>query len=362
MSKIYISNAVIDKYLKGEKLNDALSEAFFGEINDKRKENEAFAKMTPLQILMHDAGITKNSVVGDIMNGGSTYTSGGMDNNEWLFPVWLEETIRQPIYDKDIIGELVTTTIGIEGNVVKSPTLNLMSEKNKPNFKKARIAEGADLPLAKITMGEQAISLHKHGRAVEMTYESMRRMKIPLFLQNINGIINDIAFQNLDFAVDVLVNGDGNTDSAASKLGTTANVGMIENTELIGFLMDYWFENHYAADTITTSMDMAKQIGAMFFDTNLSAGASAQVRFSMPQFLDVQNVKVLVAHLPKINGKDAIVLSNRQNTLIRYEENGSNIQENSKNIRNQTGLLTVSENSGYAIGTIGSNKYIEVLS
>lgn len=363
MNKLCLNHDVIDRYFKGAKLNDALSNVFFGDIQDRIKENSAFAKMTPTQMLMHDVGISDDSTVGDIMNGGSsTYTSGGMDTNEWLFPIWLEETIREPIYDKNIIGDLVSTTIGIEGNIVKSPTLNLLSDKNKPNVKKARIAEGADLPLAKIVMGEQAISLYKHGRAVEMTYESMRRMKVKLFLQNINAIINDVAFQNLDWAADVLVNGDGNADSAASKLGNTATAGKITNDELIGFIMDYWFENHYAADTITTSLAMYKQISAMFYDMNLRNGASAGISFNTPQFMPNQTLTLLAAHMPKVNGKDVIVLSNKANTLTRYEENGSNIQENQKNIRNQTGWLTVSENSGYAISVIGSNKYIEVTS
>lgn len=359
MGKLYVNNRVIDKYKKGMSLNDALADVFKGDIQDRIKENEAFSLMTPFQMVMHDAGINKYSTVGDIMDS-AMYTSGGMDSNEWLFPAWVESTIREAAYDQSIIQYLVTTTQGVDSNIVKSATLNLMSEKNKPNLKKARIAEGADLPLAKIVMGEHAITLWKHGRAIEMTYEAVRRMRIELFNRHMNAIINDIAFQNLDLATDVLVNGDGNDGSEAAKLGTAENAGTISNEELIGFLMDYWFTNHYSADTIVTSLPLAKKIGAMFFDTNLSAGASAQVRFNMPQFQSNQNVTVLASNVPKINGNDAIVLLNRSNTLIRYEENGSNIQENQQFARNQTRLLTVSENSGYAIGVTGSNMYIEV--
>lgn len=359
--KIFINNAVVDRYMKGTRLNDAISDVFFGEIQDKIKENESFKNLTPMQMVMRDAGITNDSEVGDILNGGSAYTSGGMDANEWLFPVWLEETIREPIYEKNIIGELVSNTIGIEGNIVKSPTLDLLSKDNKPNLKKSRVAEGADIPLAKIVMSEQAISLWKRGRAIEMTYESMRRMKVKMFLQHINAIIQDIAAQNLDFAVDVLVNGDGNKDTAAGRIGSTENAGTIENDELLGFMIDYWFENHYVADTITTSKDMYKKIMAMFYDTNLRRGLGSGISFRAPQFMPDQTPTLLVANMPKVNGKDIIVLSNKSNSLVRYEENASNIQENQKNIRNQTNLLTVTENSGYAISVIGSNKYIEVL-
>lgn len=358
---ICVNSKVIDKYKSGMSLNDSIAEVHAGEIQDKIKQNAAFEKMTPLQMVMHDAGINKYSLVGDIMDS-ATYTSGGMDSNEWLFPAWLESTLREATYAQNIIQYLVTSTQGVDSNIVKAATLNLMSDANKPNLKKARVAEGADLPLAKITIGSQAITLWKHGRAIEMTYEAVRRIRIDLFTKHMNAIINDLAFQNLELAADVLVNGDGNDGSAATKLGTTATAGTITNTELIGFLMDYWFKNHYNADTIVTTLDIAKQIGAMFFDKNLMAGASQAVRFNMPQFLGNENVTVLAADLPKISGKVPIVLMNRDLTLNRYVENGSNIQENQQFARSQTKLLTVSENSGYAIGVAGSNMYIEVLS
>lgn len=361
MSKLYVNSKVIDKYRSGMSLNDAIADVFPGEIQDKIKENEAFAKMTPFQMVMHDAGINKYSKVGDIMDS-AMYTSSGLDSNEWLFPAWVETTIREMAYDTNIINNLVTTTIGVDSNVVKAPTLDMLSEKNKPNVRKARVAEGADLPLAKIVMGELAITLWKHGRAIEMTYEAVRRMRIDLFTRNMNAIINDISFQNLDLAVDVLVNGDGNPNSSASKIGSTATAGTITNNELVGFLLDYWFTNHYRADTIVTSMEMYKKIAGMFYDTTLAFGADSRLRFSMPQFVGEQTVNLLAADVPKIGGKDVIILSNRDNTLTRYVENGSNIQENQQFARNQTRLLTISENSGYAVGMIGSNKYIEVTS
>lgn len=359
MSKIYVNSAVIDKYRSGMSLNDAIKSVYESEINDRITKNAAFSKISPLQMVMHDAGISKYSSVGDLMN--AAYTSGGMDSNEWLFPAWVESTVREAVYEQDIISNLVTTSIGVDSNIVKSATLDLLSDQNKPNLKKARIAEGADLPLAKIVMGERAITLWKHGRAIEMTYEAIRRMRIDLFTKHMNAIISDIAFQNLDLAVDTLVNGDGNANSGATKLGTTATAGTITNKEIIGFLLDYWFKNHYYADTITTSLAVAKQIGAMFFDTQLGAGASASVRFNMPQFNE-QSVTVLAANVPQIGGKDAVLLSNRANSLIRYTENGSNIQENQQFARNQTRLLTISENSGYGIGVAGSNMYIEIKS
>lgn len=355
---ICVNKKVIDKYRSGMSLNDSIIDVYGDEIQDRIKENNAFSKMNPLQMVMHDAGINKYSKVGDIMD--MAYTSGGMDSNEWLFPAWVESNIRESIYADNIISYLVNTTISIDQNIVKSAMLDLLSDKNKNAVKMARVAEGADLPVAKITVGEKAISLWKHGRAIEMTYEAVRRMRIDLFTKHMNAIISDVAFQNIELAVDVLVKGDGN-DNAATKLATTDKADTISAQELINVLTDYWFENHYPADTIIAPKDYFKQINSFFYDNQLSAGASASVKFNTPQ-LGEQTVTLLGADVPKIGGKDAIILFNRDNTLIRYEENGSNIQENQNFARNQTNLMTVSENSGYAIALSGSNRYIEIKS
>ena len=356
MAKIVVNNAVIDKYTKGMSLNDAIRSVFKDEIDKRISENEAFKDFAPLNMVMFDAGINKYSTVGDLMNTAS-YTSGGMDSNEWLFPAWLETTIRESAYGQNILFYLCDTTIPIDGNIVRSATLDMLSKENKPNVKKARVSEGADLPLAKIRIGDKAISLWKHGRAIEMTYEAVRRMRIDLFNKHMNAIVSDIAFQGMDDAIDVLQNGDGNKNSA-TKIATLANDAALTAEALNGALIDYWMANHFAADTLVMGADHFKILMGMTFDPSLTGGASARFTFNAPQ-IGTQNINILCADVPQIGSKNVIMLANKSNSLIRYQENGSNIQENQNFARNQTQLLTVSENSGYAINTVGSNMFIE---
>lgn len=355
-NKIFVNNKVADKYMSGMTLNEAIRDEFAEQIMERSKDNQVLAKMTPLQIVMHDAGITGASKVGQIMD--TAYTSGGLETNEWLFPAWVETTLRETALGQNIISYLCNTTIPVDTNIIKSPMLDLTSDKNKKALKMARIAEGADLPTGKIVIGEKAVSLWKHGRAIEMTYESVRRMRIDLFMKQLNAIINDVTFQNVDDATETLVNGDGN-DNAATKLATTATAGKITADEIIDALTEYWFEKHFVADTLIAPKSIFKQIKKFNYDINLAEGASATVRFNTPQ-LQQNNVTLLTSNVPQIGGKDVILVFNRDNTLVRYEENGSNIQENQNFARNQTRLLTVSENSGYAINTLGANTYIEI--
>lgn len=352
---ITVNNKVIDLYMQGKSLDDAIRAVHEDEIQDLISKNERLKELKPLNLVMRDAGINKYSTVGELMN--TAYTSGGMESNEWLFPAFVETTIREAIYADDILSYLCNTTIGVDSNIVKSASLDLLSEKNKRSVKKMRIAEGADLPTAKISIGEKAINLWKHGRAIEMTYETVRRMRIDLFTKQMGAIVKDITFQNFDAAVDVLVNGDGNAN-AASKIATLDNLAALTGESLASAMIDYWFENHYIANTLTMNKEKFKKLVGMTFDSSLTPGATARLSFNIPQ-IGAQTVTILCGDVPQIGNKDVILMSNKDMSLIRYEENGSNIQENQSFARNQTNLLTVSENSGYAINTVGSNMFIE---
>lgn len=352
---ITVNNKVIDLYMQGKSLDDAIRTVHEDEIQDLISKNERLKELKPLNLVMRDAGINKYSTVGELMN--TAYTSGGMESNEWLFPAFVETTIREAIYADDILSYLCNTTIGVDSNIVKSASLDLLSDKNKRSVKKMRIAEGADLPTAKISIGEKAINLWKHGRAIEMTYETVRRMRIDLFTKQMGAIVKDITFQNFDAAVDVLVNGDGNAN-AASKIATLDNLAALTGESLASAMIDYWFENHYIANTLTMNKEKFKKLVGMTFDSSLTPGATARLSFNIPQ-IGAQTVTILCGDVPQIGNKDVILMSNKDMSLIRYEENGSNIQENQSFARNQTNLLTVSENSGYAINTVGSNRFIE---
>lgn len=354
--KLYANNKVFDAYRSGRTFNEALYSEFGEVIQDRIEKDAKFKDFKPVDFLMYDAGISKYSQLGDIINA-TTYTSGGMESNEWLFPMWIETFIRESAYAKNILNYVCDTTVGIDGNIVKSASLDLMSGDNKNAIKKARVAEGADLPIAKIRIGEKAISLWKHGRAIETTYEAARRMRIDLFQKHISAIVSDIVGQSLADAVDVLANGDGNKNQSTELANFSS--GGITNEKLVGAMIDYFATNNFAADTLTMGKEYFKKLVGMTFDPTLGTGASNRLTFDIPQ-IGVQNVKILMADVPQISSHDVILLSNSANSLIRYEENGSNIQENQSFVRNQTSIMTISENSGYAINMKGSNMHIRV--
>lgn len=356
MSKIFVNRDVIDAYRKGKSLNDAICEVFKDKIDEKIAEDSTLKDLSPLRMVMYDAKISKYSTVGEIMDT-AMYQSGGIESNEWLFPAWIETMMREPEYGTDITSYVCDTTVGVDSNIVRAAMIDMLSDENKKAIKMARIAEGADLPIAKIKMGEKAITLWKHGRAIEMTYEAMRRMRIDLFQKHMNAIRSDLARQRLNDAVATLQAGDGNNNKA-TKLATLASDAELTAENLTSALIDYWMEHNFAADTLIMGKDHYKKLVGMQFDPTMAQGASMRFTFKTPQ-LGTQDITLLCCDVPQMGSKDVIMVLNRANTLTRYVENGSNIQENQQFARNQTQLLTISENSGHAINTVGSNMYIE---
>lgn len=352
MANIFMNGAVFDSYKRGNNLNDAITEVFGDEIKNRVAENPVFAKLSPLELVMHDAGFNKNSKVGEIMNAATV--SGGVDVNQWLFPAWVETSLREKMYETDYLPNVVTTRISVDGNTVQSASLDLTSDENKKSIKKARIAEGADIPTGKIRIGSKAITLWKRGRAIEMTYEAVRRMKIDLFNVQLQAIASDIARQEMEAAIDVIVNGDGNANGAM-EIGKTATANAITADDIVDALIEYSFVNNFNADTLIVPKKYLKSLAGLTYDTQLASGVSNRLTLDIPQ-INFSNVKVIGTE----NLSDKFVLSNRANTLIRYQENGSNIQEMDNFIRNQTKLMTLTENSGYAINVMGSNMYMEI--
>lgn len=354
--KIFVNRNVIDEYRTGKSLNDSIRTVFEKEIEAKIEKDKNLKELTPLNLVMRDAGISKYSTVGEIMDT-AAYMSSGIESNEWLFPAWIETMIREPEYGMDITSFVCDTTIGVNSNIIQAATIDMLSDENRKAIKMARIAEGADLPISKIKTGEKAITLCKHGRAIEMTYEAMRRIRIDLFQKHMGAIRADLARQRLNDAVATLQTGDGNNNKA-TKLATLASDAELTVENLSSALIDYWMEHNFAADTLIMGKDHYKKLVGMQFDPTMAQGASMRFTFKTPQ-LGTQDITLLCCDVPQIGSKDVIMVLNRANTLVRYIENGSNIQENQQFARSQKQLLTISENSGHAINTVGSNMYIE---
>lgn len=334
----------------GSSFDEVLSNTYANEIADRQNKNPQLKNMTPVKLAMIDAGITGNSHIKDM------FTTSA---DEFLFPAFWESKLRESLYATDIMQYIVNGEIGVSSTIVKNGTLDLLSTANKPNVKKLRVSEGADLPLAKITTGTGGIQLYKKGRAVEATYEALMTWRVDLMAKTIAAIANDVARQNLDDAIDVLLNGDGNNNPAVEIDAATTTANKVTAQEFIDACIDYYLKYNIAPTTAIAPDDFFKSIASLTYDTGDAFGASNRVTISIPQIGNM-NINVLNGAVPKnSSNKNQILLFNKDFSLNRYVMNGSKIQETAKTIINQKEIATISEISGYGkfiqcVGTIVS--------
>ena len=304
---------------------------------------------------LYDYGVKPSTTMGQILDMISTE---GAKDNDWLIPAWMDARLNEAVYGQDILSYIVSgAPIIVTSDTLKAATIDLMSTENKKQIKRKRITEGADLPLAKIGTSEKAIALFKHGRAVEITYEALRRLRIDLFGKTIDAISSDVAMQEFDDAVDVLLNGDGN-ENVATKIGDTATADTVTAAEFQSACIDFWDATHLPVTTAVCGKEIFKTLAGLRYDTQLSEGASKAFTFDIPQ-IGTKNITLLLGNVPKIQSKNPLVLFNKDFAVNKYVESGSMIREYNSNIRDQTKLGTISDNSAFAKFLNNATMYLQ---
>ena len=137
-----------------------------------------------------------------------------------LFPEYVSRSVAQGIENSSILDSIVATTTKIEGLDYRSVTTEGGEEAYAPSL----IAEGAFIPETKIVTKTKLVSLHKCGRLLSASYEAIRFQRLDLFTVALKQIGAGIARAQLAQAIDVLINGDGNNNSASSVAASGADI------------------------------------------------------------------------------------------------------------------------------------------
>lgn len=222
------------------------------------------------------------------------------------------------------------------------------------NQRPVRVGEFGEVPLAKLVGGEHTITLKKYGRALEVSYETLRRMPIDKVAYHIARMAVQAETDKVAAVIDVLVNGDGNAGTAA----TTYNLTALDSGATAGTLtLKGWmrfkmkFASPYILDTALAQEDIALQ---MFL---LNAGTA-----NIPM-VNIQNQTGQAAFKPINPGlgdgvalgwtSDApandIVGVDTRLACERVVEIGANITEVDKYVSRQSQRLVMTEVEGYCV-------------
>jgi len=128
-----------------------------------------------------------------------------------LFPEYVSRSVRQGMEENAVLPGIVATSTRIDSLDYRT-IASLPSEDDK-SLKP--VAEGAALPSTEIRAQDKLVQLHKRGRLLVASYEAIRFQRLELFSVMLRQIGAHIARMHLADAVQVLMQGDGNSNPAA---------------------------------------------------------------------------------------------------------------------------------------------------
>lgn len=146
------------------------------------------------------------------------------NDNQLLFPAFVETAIRKGLEENNIIDRLVATTTNLsKGDTYKA----LIWEDDPESEEMRRVPQGSPLPKTTITLADKEITVFKYGRMLEGTYEAIQNQKLNVYSMKLQQFGYRLALNEVEAAINVLINGDGGVSGAdtfnISALGGTAN-------------------------------------------------------------------------------------------------------------------------------------------
>lgn len=202
-----------------------------------------------------------------------------------LFPEYISRAVKQGMDEANVLPELVATTTQIEGMDYRTITSDISDGTEELND----VAEGASIPQIIVRTQDNLVKLHKRGRMLVSSYEALRFQHLDVFTVILKQIGSYIASAQLDDAVDVLLNGDGNDNPATgnTKAGSTLDYNDLVTlwTSLSPYKMTTMLGNSKALKAILNISEMKDaNAGLNFHGTgNLVTPAGANL-IHVPNF------------------------------------------------------------------------------
>lgn len=216
-----------------------------------------------------------------------------------------------------------------------------------------RVNEGAEIPRSKLVGGDHDIKLHKYGRGIEATYEALRRQPIDRMALQIARMAIQVETDKVATIIDVMVNGDGNSGTAATNYNlTTLDSGASAGTlTLKGWLA---YKMKFAAPYMLSALLVQEAVALQL--SLLSTGSANIPLVSIAGSSNFGSLKPInpgladgvmfgwTSDAPTLK----IVGFDQRFAIERVVEIGANITEVEKFASRQTQALLMTEVEGYA--------------
>lgn len=337
----------------------------FGVISRSRPEMGLFA--SPLDDLAKtDEGralipelfsrMWREAVTGKSPDTRSLYTTGDDLPGSAALPTAYAQAARVPRRRPPLtLAELIAITTPVTSGTYEAYYLTA----DASNSRMSRVVEGNDIPLMRLTGGDHAIKLKKYGGGIAASYEVLRRTRIDKIALWMAQVAIQTEMDRISHAIKVLVDGDGNSGTAATNhditdLDATATGYTVTLKGYQAFKLKF-SPSYQMTHLIGAEADVLKvmllSIGTGGDNQGLYLAAIDQELRSGLMLRD--GVKAGITADTPANGLVGIDASA---ALEWVYEAGSNIEEVEKFSRNQTQAIIISEVEEFAVFDQGATK------
>lgn len=323
-------------------------------------EADPNTKLDGFQRMLKHSGIQTKSIYGG-KQADQVQAFFRTQESEVLFPEFVSRQVREAIQNDTMLPYLIGTRTTIDTDSYKTFYVD-----DQPAAQhKVRVGEAAELPTSKIVGRTQNVQLWKYGRAIDYSYEFTKMMKIDMLALFIKRIGMQTAKDKVYDVLDVIENGDGNQNAAATynltDLDTAASKGTVSAKGFLKFLMEF---DVFPCDTLIADKDTyvnlvltnTTGVGVAQLLWLLSQGQAGGFTITSPQ---MPNKSLKLFWHEDVTANDLIGI-NSQYAVEEVTLAGSDISESQKFIKRQVETLTVSEINGYAKMFTEASKILKI--
>lgn len=260
------------------------------------------------------------------------------------------------------LSEIVAVTTPISGDAYRAFYL---TEPTAAEKRLVRVGESAEIPKVTLTGGDHTINLKKYGRALEVSYETLRRQRIDKVALWIARLAIQAETDKVAYAADVLVNGDGNSGTAATNHNlTTLDPAAVAGTLTLKGWLAYklQFANPYQITHMLVQSAVALQVmllnlgsANVLLATVQGALGAGSIEPINPETSDRVRYGI-TSDAPALK----VVGFDRRFALERVTEIGADISEIDRFILRQTQVLTMTEVEGFAIFDANATRTLDI--
>lgn len=248
-----------------------------------------------------------------------------------LFPEYISRAVHQGMEQADVLKDIIATTTHIDGLDYRS----IASVPTNADKELKIVAEGAAIPETEVKTKENLVKLKKRGRMLVSSYEALRFQRLDLFTVTLKQIGAYIARTQLNDAIDVIMNGDGNSNAASQLTLVGSSLAYDDLVSLWASLAPYQLNTVIAPTAAVTKMLKMPQMQ----DANAGNSFHGTGRMITP-------MGASLLHVPSMNSGKVIGLD--KNCALEMVIAGDVMTEYDKLIDRQLERAAITCTAGFA--------------